>query len=546
MSIIGLQIEDYQIKSVLSEESMGTVYLAVHLPSTTQASVRLIHPQLADELFYQHLVKNTNALVSLNHPNIGKFYKYINHDHKVYLITEYTDGSTLCQYLAASQQPLSEERVWDICMQLIEVFDYAQTKSVSHFSLHAGNIRIAADGEVKVLDFGIASLFGEHFNKTLPEKQGLYQVQYASPDHVHGLPLDTRSDIYCLGIIFFELLTRQCAYPAVLSAHEIANKIQNHSLPPIKLYTKAFAHNYTMQAIVDKATAKNPDYRFQNFQELKESLLEEKDERETLTINQLMQEVNARSQLSASENISMIKLARKQVRKKRIGQSLLVLGLMAGAITLGMNIKIPVFKKSNISLQEAKDESDTGTDNSLITKESDDSAHSPANPPQTIRDKKEVDFSAKAPSSPEKPTQLQQEMATARAGFSIETNPASSFAQVQLQNRVEGFYAALQSKDLSQASEYYGPMLTHFFSENQVDQKKLQKLLLKAWKRTPEDKHEILWDTFQYSQDGEGNYTMEFYMIYVYRRANKNWRKRKIFTQIQMDKDLKIYAMSGD
>jgi serine/threonine protein kinase len=365
-----------------------------------------------------------------------------------------------------------------------------------------------------------------------------------------------RSDLYAIGVLLFELLTGQTPYPSTLSVPEIDNKIVNHSLPPIKIYTKVFGYSYSMQAIVNKATAKNPSYRFQHFKELKDSLLEERAERETILINKLMQELKAGKQLNSSEKKFVHRYARPRARMKRIEQALLVVGLMAGTVAIGVNFRHLASDKTALSLHKKPDNTNAvntkGPDkNSTLTKPDESTAplDSPGFEQKAAPDTQEAtasheDSAAGFSTEVKRDT---KETTRAHAGFSPEANPVNKFSQRQLRQRVESFYDALRAKELSEASEYYAPTLTRFFNERQINRKQVQNLLLKAWKRTPEDKHEILWDTFQYSQDLEGNITMEFYMNYVYRRTHRNtWRERKIYTMIKMDRNLKIYYMSGD
>ncbi|MDO1448651.1 protein kinase [Rhodocytophaga aerolata] len=543
-------MNEYSIKELIREDGMGKVYLAHHLPSATLVTIRVLPPSLVNENVYQNLENLQAALTALNHPAIARFYTCLRQDDQVYLISEHILATPLCQYLKTSGYTLSEEKIWDLFSQLTDAFQYAHSRGVLHMAICPENILVTPAEEVKILDFGMASLWVNQVDKAVElENLNIFPVQYRSPEHVQGENLDARSDIYLLGLLFFELLTRQCAYPPVLSTEEINNKIRQHSLPPIKLYTKAFGHSYTMQAIIDKATAKNPFYRFQDFQELKETFLEEKDERETLIVQQLMQEVNDRSLLSASENISTIKLARRRERVKRIGQSLVVLTLMAGALALGINVKNTASREATLSLNEEAETRDTLDKQPETPTKPVDSTKLPSavvpSPSELAQATKEAESEQTATMHEKQPSKTPQ-TAVAHAGFSMETSPVVSVSPEQLQNRIEDFYAALRSKELNLATNFYAPRLTQFFSEQNVNEKKLHKLLLTAWKRTPEDKHEILWDTFRYSQDADGMYTLEFYMNYVYRRANKNWRKRKIFTQIRMDQNLQIFSMTGD
>lgn len=551
------QIQNYYIEKVIREEIIGIVYLAVHLPSNKQVTIHLLTPSLLNKSFYRDLSKNYNVLVSLNHPCIGKFYTCIKQADQLYLISEYIRGVTLSGYIVAHNQLFPEEKIWDLFVQIIDAFSYAHTKGVNHFTINPDKIIITADDQVKVIDFGIASLFTNQLRKALPEGIDLNKVQYRTPEQIQGKAQDTRSDIYALGVILFELLTKQCAYPSALSESDIKHKIIHHNLPPIKIYTKAFAYSYTMQAIIDKATAKNPAYRFQDFQELKQSFLEEKDERETMILNQLMQEVDARIKLTSGEQITRNKVTNQKTSKKRIGQAFLLLALMVGAISIGLNIHTSSSNEGNEGLIGLNKDAQRGntTDTNVSDEENDTTepggttlvTPSPLAEDKVSGEKRPVPDAKITHSSVAAPNQEKAKSSNPRAGFSLETNPEKRFSQVELQNKLEDFYAALRSKDLTQASGYYAPVLSRFFNENNINEKQLQRLLQKAWKRTPEDKHEILWNTFRYTQDRQGNYTMEFYMNYVYHRANrKAWRARKIYTMIKMDKDLKIYYMSGD
>jgi hypothetical protein len=437
-------------------------------------------------------------------------------------------------------------------IRLVEAFAFAHKQGVNHFSIHPLNIYITAEEDIKVLNFGIAGLFSDYSPGLVKE---WYKLQYMSPEQINGYIPDERSDIYSLGIILFELITQQTPYPSVLSESTVKDKIINHSLPPIQLYTKIFTQSYTMQALLDKATAKNPAYRFEDFEALKENLLEIKDEQETMLISQLMIEVNQKSQQFGSGNNSTIELARQKIKRKRIGQAFLILGMMAGAIVIGLNITIPSADNGQPLLtdQESKpakgDTVDIPGENDALTQqlETHKSTDQPVEGQKKTADRKKGTKSNKVASSAAKVKGQIPANTISHAGFSLEASPEQSFLYMQLQSRLEDFYAVLRSKDLSQTHNYYAPVLTRFFNEKNVHEKQLQDLLQKAWQRTPEDRHQILWDTFHYYQDEQGNYIMDFYMNYTYHRANrKAWRSQRIHTIIKMNKDLKIFYMAGD
>jgi serine/threonine protein kinase len=547
-------VQDYYIKNVIIEEVIGTMYLGVHQPTNTKVTIQLINPSLTDELFYHNLSIKNNALVSLNHPAIGKFYKYIKQEGQIYLISEYVpNATTLLQYAAGYDQPMAEEKILYIFKQIVDAFEYAHSKGVNHFAVHPDNIRIVTADQVKVVNFGVASLFVNHLNKSLPEKLDAFNIHYRSPEHVMNRDLDLRSDIYSLGVLLFELITRQTLYPSALLVEEINDQILHQPLPPINVYTQAFADSHTMQAIVDKATAKDPALRFQDFRELKESLFSKKNKRKKIIIKNVSEQ-KAGKQVNPSEKILTRKLANPTNQRKPVGKVLWVVGLIIMVIAINLYFNYSFFTQSAISLREKINEIISSY---MPTDRSTDREHDDANenePDSSALIKQQYKAAKKELSSINKPAASNKNSKAENSGTTIsqkgssgEIHSVKKFSKDQLQNRLEAFYLALGSKDINQVSGYYASKLTKFFNESNVTNRQLQGLLLQAWKRTPEDKYEILWDTFRYDQDQKGNYTTEFSMNYVYRRANTStWRSQKIYTIIKMDNDLKIYYMSGD
>jgi serine/threonine protein kinase len=547
-------IEDYYIKTLIREEILGNIYLGVHQPTNTKVTIRLINPSLADAVFYYNLSNKNNALVGLNHPSIGKFYKYIKQAEQLYLISEYVPNATsLLQYVAGGEQPMEEEKIWYIFKQIVDAFDYAHSKAVSHFTVHPETIRVVTADQVKILDFGVASLFVNHLNKGLPENFEMYNSPYRSPEHVLNRDLTIRSDVYSVGVLLFECITRHTLYPLSLSLSEINTKILHEPLPSINLYTQAFAHSPLMQAIIDKATAKDPSDRFQDFRELKESLLAKKIKWKKNRVNNIRQEVTADRLISSSKKTSSgDKLARLKNPRKAIGQAILATVLMVGIIAINVYFNHSFFTQSAISLREKLYEKVSSflPSERNINVEPDDANEADTSIilKQNSKPAKEKLIGIITSATSLKDSGIEtSKTSISKTGSTKAIHSVEKFSQAQLQNRLEAFYQALGSKDIQQVREYYASTLTKFFNESNVTNKQLQSLLLKAWKRTPQDKHEILWDTFNYDYDQEGKYTIEFYMNYVYRRANTTtWRSQKLYTIIKMDNNLKIYYMSGD
>jgi serine/threonine protein kinase len=545
---MGKQLLHYQIEKSVGEGVTGAVYQAVDVTSGSRVLIRQIHPYLVSSTpVKQNLERQFDTLASLQHPGIAKVYAYTIQDEQLYIISEYVEGTRLSEIIHSKAESISEERVWNIYSQILQSFSYAHTKNIFHHSISPDCIVVDSTDKVKILGFGLAGLFTDAESGLPKPDIKLGNINYQSPELVYGKPTDARSDIYSLGVILFELITRQHPYPSVLSSYEIQTKIVNDALPLIKLYTQDFSQSYRMQDMIDKATAKNPSYRFQECEQMEERLQEEKDEREALLLSQMMQHIAGNSQASIPvyNDSSTIELARKQTYWKMVAQAFLIIAFLASAMIFTGTV-------INISGETiATDLAETELDTNSATPVKENVATSVRSKNTAILDTQAA--VKKITPLPEKHKQAASKIAAgeneiASAGMAMLPEKRTRiYTSNDLQIRLNHFYEALRSKNINQVEGFYAPTLTRFFNEYAVEEEQLKELLERAWDRTPEDRHEILWDTFRYYRDEKGNYIMDFYMNYHYRREERNsWKTRKIYTMIKMDKDLRIYYMDGE
>ncbi|QHT67005.1 serine/threonine protein kinase [Rhodocytophaga rosea] len=272
-SMIGQQILNYKIESLLGEGGMGSVYLAVHMQLSRKVAIKALNPSLVKNPGIRVRFKNeASTLSSLHHPNIVILFDYLEEENGLYLIMEYVEGKTLDDYIQTVSGPIPESKAIPLFMQILDAFAYAHEQGVIHRDVKPANIMITGRERMKILDYGIAKLLSQRTHTLTQAGTKMGTVLYMSPEQVKGEPVDKRSDIYSLGVTLFQMLTGRSPYDDP-NATEFAvyNKIVNEPLPRASQYYPNVSAR--MQAVIDKATAKKPEERFQDCQEFKEAFM---------------------------------------------------------------------------------------------------------------------------------------------------------------------------------------------------------------------------------------------------------------------------------
>ncbi len=264
------RVLNYKIEAKLGEGGMGTVYLATHALIDRKAAIKALHPSLVNNPMIRERFKNEAfAMAQLKHPNIVDLYDYYEDNNGLYLIMEYVEGFTLDEYIQKISGAITEEKCINLFIKILDGFQYAHQKGIIHRDIKPSNLIITPKLDIKILDFGIARLLSADKGKTQAgTKMGT--VLYMSPEQVRGEEADNRSDIYSLGVTLFEMLTGKPLYGDQLTEYEVNQKILNEPLPRLNsIYPNI---SVEIQAIVDKATNKNPINRFQHCEEFKNAL----------------------------------------------------------------------------------------------------------------------------------------------------------------------------------------------------------------------------------------------------------------------------------
>ena len=211
------------------------------------------------------------------HQNIIEFKNFKKQEDNDFLITEFVEGVTLKKYIEEDQGPIPPEKAILIFRQILDACSHMHKYNLFHRDLKPENIMLKPSGRIKILDFGIAKNFADE-DETIEKTQAGLLVgtpKYMSPDQIQGKQINHLTDIYSLGVIYYEMLTGEYCYPSSKTLTQLTYKITNENLPSVKKTLEYLPSYY--DKIISKATQKDPSKRAQSCDELIKMLEKVKD-----------------------------------------------------------------------------------------------------------------------------------------------------------------------------------------------------------------------------------------------------------------------------
>lgn len=259
--------ERYLIKETIGGGGMANVYLATDTILERDVAIKVLRLEYAnDEEFIERFHREAQAATSLSHPNIVNIFDVGEEDHILYMVMEYVDGLTLKEYIQR-YGPIDVEEALNIMKQVTAAIAHAHENDLVHRDIKPQNILIDTYGQVKVTDFGIAiALSATSLTKT---NSILGSVHYLSPEQARGGMATKKSDIYSLGIVFFELLTGKLPFSGQ-SPVSIALKHLQNNPPSVRSINPSIPQS--AENIVLQSMAKDPFHRYNNVTELYHAL----------------------------------------------------------------------------------------------------------------------------------------------------------------------------------------------------------------------------------------------------------------------------------
>jgi len=260
--MLGKTISHYKVIEKLGEGGMGIVYKAEDIKLKRDVAIKFLPRKIASQIDERERFKvEAQAAAALNHPNIATIHSIEEADDEVFIVMEYINGVELKEKIASG--PVKQNEAIDIIVKIADGLKTAHNKGIVHRDIKSSNIMVTYEGQVKIMDFGLAKVKGSGLVTRVGTTMGT--AAYMSPEQVSGEKVDQRSDIWSLGIILYELLTGELPFKADYDAAWTYLILNKDPLKPSELDRKIPAH---LDSIVLKMLEKDKDKRYSKIEEV--------------------------------------------------------------------------------------------------------------------------------------------------------------------------------------------------------------------------------------------------------------------------------------
>ena len=276
--MIGSKINQYLIQEKLGAGGQGTVYKALDTKLNRTVVIKVLPPELTSKSAnFKRFEREAQLCSQLDHPNICTIYDFHEANGIFYIAMQYVEGKNVRQLVAG--RPLELKSALSIAVQTADALAYTHSRGIIHRDVKAGNIMVTSEGQVKVLDFGLAKLL-QNDPDDLPhgvDRAELTEVgipygtaTYAAPEQAKGERADHRADIFSTGVLLYEMLTGIWAFQGK-TVVDVRHQVLHGTPKPIDQMRKS-PFPPQLQQILDKALAKDPKNRYQKISLMRDDI----------------------------------------------------------------------------------------------------------------------------------------------------------------------------------------------------------------------------------------------------------------------------------
>jgi serine/threonine protein kinase len=267
MSIkVGDTVGDYQVIRQLGAGGMGAVYEVRHVISDRREAIKILLPDAEqNQDLMDRFLREIRLQARLSHPGIAALHTALRHSGQLLMVMEYVEGESLAA--ALGRHSLSVPQAVDITISILSALAYAHSRQVIHRDIKPANIMLLPDGNVKLLDFGIARPSADP--RLTHSGAAIGSLHYMSPEQIRGLAVDGRSDLYSMGVTLYEMTTGTRPFTgddpySVMKAHmEQAPRRPDHLNPAVPP---------ELSNVIGRALVKDATQRFQTAEEFSRHL----------------------------------------------------------------------------------------------------------------------------------------------------------------------------------------------------------------------------------------------------------------------------------
>jgi len=263
----------YELDGIVGRGGMAEVFRARDIRLDRIVAVKTLRDDLArDQTFQARFRREAQSAASLNHPSIVAVYDtgedMVGHTPVPYIVMEYVDGRTLRDLLRDDRR-LLPERALEITDGVLRALDYSHRNGIVHRDIKPGNVMLTRNGDVKVMDFGIARAVSDAQATMTQTAQVIGTAQYLSPEQARGERVDARSDLYSTGCLLYELLTGRPPFTGDSPVAIAYQHVRENPIPPSRVDPEIPPW---ADSIVLKAMAKDPGDRYQSAGEMRNDI----------------------------------------------------------------------------------------------------------------------------------------------------------------------------------------------------------------------------------------------------------------------------------